>query len=106
MTTSVSADRPTRDKPLLARLLHALVIVVASLLEAGGVLLSGAELAAVTDNSVAMMKLVAGTVLLVLVAYFFEQRFRHGQRRAEVDRHYREASNELERMRAAVAEAR
>lgn len=107
MSTSVSVDRSTRDKqPLLARLLHPIVIVGVSLLVAGGVLLTGAELAAITADGFVIMKLLAGTVLLVLLAYFFEQRFRHDQRRAEVDRHFRAASNELERMRLAVGEAR
>ena len=81
-------------------------IVVASLLVAGGVLLTGSELVAIADNNVAIMKLFAGTVLLVLVTFFFEQRFRHRQRRAEMDRYFRETVNEFQLVRTAVAELR
>jgi hypothetical protein len=94
----------TGPAALIRRILHPLVIVAVSLVIAGGALLSGAEIRSLFGDDASLLKLLGGAVFLVLIAIFFQQQTHIRQSRRDLDRHYQQASGDLDRMIGALRE--
>jgi hypothetical protein len=96
--------RETGSEALIRRILHPLVIVAVSLVIAGGALLSGAEIRSLLGDDASLLKLLGGAVFLVLIAIFFQQQTQIRQNLHDLDRHYQQASGDLDRMIGALRE--
>lgn len=94
--------RLTGGLRLIERVLHPLVIVAVSLAVAGGVWLSGVEIRALASDEASLLKLLGGALLLVLIAVFFQQQTRVRQGQRDMERHFTEASGQLDRMISAL----
>lgn len=84
--------------------LHPGALVAASLVLAGVIFLTGAELRVLVASEAALFKLLAGAALMFLLGAFFAQAFIIRQGRAQIRSEMRRGSEELDAMRRALQE--
>ena len=82
--------------------LHPGLLVGVSLVLAGAVFLTGAELRVLVASEAALFKLLAGAALIFLLGVFFAQAFIIRQGRAQIRSELRHGSEELDAIRQSL----